>query len=109
MIESLPFNDEYFDTVLSIDVFCSVKDPHTAMNEVKRVLKKGGKAIFVEHGLTGRFLKDMILYFSNILTYLTVGSSMTRKPLKYIKMTNFQVLQIENLKGSFKFVLVTKN
>ncbi len=47
--EELPFDDDYFDTVVITWVLCSVHDPRKALMEVRRVLKKGGKAIFAEH------------------------------------------------------------
>jgi ubiquinone/menaquinone biosynthesis C-methylase UbiE len=48
-VESLPFPNNYFDTVVSSFVFCTVPNPKKAMREIKRVLKPGGKAIFLEH------------------------------------------------------------
>jgi len=48
-VEELPFPDESFDTVLSSFVFCTVPNPERGMREILRVLKPGGKAIFIEH------------------------------------------------------------
>lgn len=38
------------DTVLSIQVLCSVEDMRSVANEVYKLLKPGGKFIFWEHG-----------------------------------------------------------
>ncbi|WP_206076339.1 hypothetical protein [Marinitoga lauensis] len=78
------------------------------MEKVKKVLKHGGKGIFVEHGLTGNILKDGLLYLVNILTYPTVGSSMTRKPLEYIQHAGFNLLEYGHLKNSFYYFIVRK-
>lgn len=48
-VERLPFPDNYFDAVISSFVFCTVPDPEKAMGEIRRVLKPGGRAIFLEH------------------------------------------------------------
>ncbi len=48
-VEKLPFPDNSFDTVLSSFVFCTVPHPERGMREIFRVLKPGGKAIFLEH------------------------------------------------------------
>jgi ubiquinone/menaquinone biosynthesis C-methylase UbiE len=47
--EDLPFNDESFDTVVSTLVLCGVDDQPRAVRELKRVLKPGGRLIFIEH------------------------------------------------------------
>lgn len=108
-LENLPLPDDFFDTILSIDVFCSVQDQQKALSEIKRVLKPGGKIIFVEHMLTGKMIKDSWLHLLNIITYPTVGSSMTRKTLHSIEKSGLTVLKVENLRGSFKYILCTKN
>ena len=48
-LESLPFPDGSFDTVVSSFVFCTVPDPERGMEEIRRVLKPGGRALFLEH------------------------------------------------------------
>jgi len=49
--ERLPFRDGVFDSAVSTLTFCSVSDPERAILEVRRVLRPGGRLIFVEHGL----------------------------------------------------------
>jgi ubiquinone/menaquinone biosynthesis C-methylase UbiE len=45
----VPLADDLADTVVVGLMFCSVPDPTRALEEVKRVLKPGGKLRFVEH------------------------------------------------------------
>ena len=47
--ERLPFDDSSFDTAVSTLVFCTVPDPAAALKEVARVLKPGGRLLFIEH------------------------------------------------------------
>ncbi|TQS31370.1 hypothetical protein Golomagni_08349 [Golovinomyces magnicellulatus] len=42
--------EESLDTVLCIQVLCAVDNPTTAMKEIYKLLKPGGKFIFWEHG-----------------------------------------------------------
>jgi ubiquinone/menaquinone biosynthesis C-methylase UbiE len=47
--EALPFEDGTFDTAVATLVLCTVPDPVTAIAELGRVLKPGGRLLFIEH------------------------------------------------------------
>jgi SAM-dependent methyltransferase len=47
--EALPFADGAFDTVVSTLVLCTVPDADAALRELRRVLRPGGRLLFVEH------------------------------------------------------------
>ena len=47
--EDLPFEDGSFDTAVTTLVLCTVEDPERAVSELARVLKPGGRLIFLEH------------------------------------------------------------
>lgn len=47
--ERLEARDASFDTVVSTLVLCSVRDPVRTLSEVRRVLRPGGKLVFMEH------------------------------------------------------------
>jgi ubiquinone/menaquinone biosynthesis C-methylase UbiE len=50
--EKLPMADATFDTVVSTWTLCSIKHVESAIAEIYRVLKPGGKFLFIEHGLS---------------------------------------------------------
>jgi ubiquinone/menaquinone biosynthesis C-methylase UbiE len=47
--EDLPFEDGSFDTVTLVYVLCTVPDPGAGLAEIARVLKPGGRLLFIEH------------------------------------------------------------
>jgi len=47
--ETLPFEPASFDTVVSTLCLCTVDDPEAVIAEVERVLKPGGRFLYVEH------------------------------------------------------------
>ena len=47
--EALPFPDDAFDTVISTLVLCTVPDQGAALREIRRVLRPGGRLLFIEH------------------------------------------------------------
>jgi len=47
--ERLPFDDGTVDTVVSTLVLCTVDDPDPVLREIERVLRPGGRLLFLEH------------------------------------------------------------
>ena len=47
--ETLPFADDTFDTAVATLVLCTIPDPVAAIDELARVLKPGGRLLFIEH------------------------------------------------------------
>ena len=83
--EDLPFDDATFDTVVSTLVLCGVEDQPRAVREIRRVLRPGGRLLFVEHvrsdddRLARR--QDRI----NWLTRLTPGCDCNRPTLQTLQ------------------------
>lgn len=48
--EEIPAGTHSFDSVVMTWTLCTIPDPISALNEIRRVLKPGGKVIFAEHG-----------------------------------------------------------
>jgi ubiquinone/menaquinone biosynthesis C-methylase UbiE len=93
--EDLPFEDDSFDTVVSTLVLCGVDDQARALRELRRVLRPGGRLLFLEHvraddpGLA-RFQDRM-----NWLNQLVVGCDCNRPTLATIEATNFTISRLE--------------
>jgi ubiquinone/menaquinone biosynthesis C-methylase UbiE len=47
--EQLPFEDGSFDTVVATFVMCTIPHPERALAEIARVLRPGGRYLFLEH------------------------------------------------------------
>jgi phosphatidylethanolamine/phosphatidyl-N-methylethanolamine N-methyltransferase len=61
-VQQMTFRESSFDAVVSSLVFCAVPDPLRGLNEVRRVLRPGGKLVMLEHvigdtPLLARFMK----------------------------------------------------
>lgn len=48
--EAIPLADESIDTVVTTWTLCSIPDAARALREMRRVLRRDGRLIFIEHG-----------------------------------------------------------
>ena len=48
--EAIPLADHSVDTIVTTWTMCSIPHADTALAEIRRVLRPGGKLLFVEHG-----------------------------------------------------------
>lgn len=103
--EDLPFKSGSFDAVVGTGVFCCVPDQVRGFSEVRRVLKKGGKVILMEHirpkGLLGRIF-DLI---DPIVSRL-MGPHINRQTLGSVKGAGFTIVKEEDLFSDWvKFIV----
>lgn len=94
--EKLPFEDDSFDAVVSTLVLCGVDDQSRALREARRVLRPGGRLLFIEHvraddPALARFQDRM-----NWLNRLVVGCDCNRQTLRAIEAERFEVSRVEH-------------
>jgi len=94
--EDLPFNDGSFDVAVSTLVLCTVDDQPRALRELHRVLRPGGKLLFIEHVRSddeklARW-QDRLLPLN---TRVAHGCHCNRPTLDGIGGAGFQVTQLE--------------
>jgi len=49
--EAIPLDEHSVDTIVTTWTLCSIPEAATALADMRRVLRQGGKLLFVEHGL----------------------------------------------------------
>jgi len=94
--EQLPFEDDAFDMAVSTLVLCGVDDQARALGELRRVLRPGGRLIFIEHvrsdepGLAR--WQDRL----NGLNKFVACCDCNRRTLDSIKAEGFEVTKVDH-------------
>ena len=95
--EDLPFEDASFDTVVSTLVLCTVDDQPRALRELRRVLRPGGRLLFIEHIRSDEpelaRMQDRML---PIITRVAQGCHCNRPTLDGIRGAGFEVTRLEH-------------
>lgn len=95
--QEMDFSDNTFDYVVATCVFCSVPDPVKGFQEIRRVLKSGGKVILIEHVKSERRVVGLLMDLINPLTVNLYGANINRKTEENIKVSGFTDLKVTNL------------
>jgi ubiquinone/menaquinone biosynthesis C-methylase UbiE len=93
--EDLPFEDATFDTVVSTLVLCGVDDQPRAVRELRRVLRPGGRLIFIEHVRSDDPRTAKRQDRMNPLNRFLVCCDCNRPTLDTIRSTGFDVTGLE--------------
>jgi ubiquinone/menaquinone biosynthesis C-methylase UbiE len=96
--EKMPFKDEYFDTVVSADVLCTVDDVDAVLSEAFRVLKPGGKLHFLEHGLSReKRIKKRQKRLNGLSKLVGCGCQLTRNMEEHLRKSEFTIQEMEHV------------
>jgi ubiquinone/menaquinone biosynthesis C-methylase UbiE len=96
-VQNLSFKDEAFDTVFSSWVFCSVTDPAKGLSEVRRVLKKGGQLLMLEHVRSkNKMLGRLMDKLNPLVSRLGVGN-INRDTVQYLRQAGFKIEEESNI------------
>jgi ubiquinone/menaquinone biosynthesis C-methylase UbiE len=98
--ERMPWSDAHFDTAVVTFTLCTIPDPPAALAEVRRVLKPGGRMLFVEHT---RSIQPLASRLQDLATPLWKriggGCHLNRPAVDLIRDAGFEVRDVESVWG----------
>jgi ubiquinone/menaquinone biosynthesis C-methylase UbiE len=96
--QRLPFPDGSFDTVTCTISLCSIPDDAAAVAEVRRVLRPGGRFVFMEHVRSPSLPVRAVQRLIDPLTVRFEGDHVAREPLDHLRAQGFEIEELERLR-----------
>jgi len=95
--ERLPLADNAFDSVVCTFTLCSIANVDAAVAEMQRILRKGGRMFFLEHGLSNdpdvRRWQQRLNPLNRIIGD---GCHLNRNPIATISKNGFRIESLAN-------------
>lgn len=106
--ERLPFAANSFDAAFATLVLCSVPKPENAFAELKRVVRKGGRIVLLEHvrptGVLG-----VAFDFLNIFTSRLIEDHFNRETAKLAERSGLKLLEVKRKAFGIVNLIVCEN
>jgi len=97
LAEALPFSSASFDTVVSTMTLCSVPLLSEALQELLRVVRHGGRLLFLEHGQSpDRSVRRWQDGLTPVWKHLGDGCHLNRPMVQMIQEQGWTVTALEN-------------
>ncbi|MEK9628956.1 MAG: methyltransferase domain-containing protein [Nitrospinota bacterium] len=106
--QTTAFRDNSFDTVVTVCVLCTVKNPINCLKEIKRVLKPEGRLIMFEHVLSKNPLFALVLKTMSNFTEKLEGTFLDRDTVKNAEQAGFELVSHKNVYLDIVKALVAK-
>lgn len=104
--QQLPFAAGSFDYVTTALVFCSLPEPSTALHEIARVLRRGGRLVQLEHTRTGHARTDWLLRTAApTWKCITGGCNIHRDTVALVQQHGWQLVRHERHVGGLVRVI----
>jgi ubiquinone/menaquinone biosynthesis C-methylase UbiE len=94
--EAIPIEDHNVDAVVTTWTMCSIAEIQTALQEMRRVLRPGGRLFFVEHG---RATEPRVRWWQDRLTpawkHLSGGCHLNRAIDELVENAGFRIERLD--------------
>jgi len=105
---ALPFEAGRFDTVVTTWTLCSIPDPQAALEEMRRVLKPGGRYVFIEHGRSDEAgVSGWQDRLNPLWCKITGECNINRKIDRIVEQGGFELTSLDRFLGDGPKILTT--
>jgi len=89
--QRLPFREGSFDTITATCVFCSVPDPVQGLRELRRVSRREGSTLLLEHVRARNPFLGKVMDWMNPVAVRMSGANINRRTVENVKLAGLAV------------------
>lgn len=94
-VETMEFNEDSFDTIISSTSFCAYQEPVDVLNKFQKWCKPEGKILLLEHGISANKLLAVIQKTVDPLALRTVGCHQNRDISAIVEKSDLELIREE--------------
>lgn len=94
-VETVEFEANSFDTIVSSLSFCSYENPVKVMDQFSKWCKPDGKILMLEHRKSTNRLLSVIQKGIDPFAFKMIGCHQDREILHYVQSSNLELLKVE--------------
>ena len=107
-VETVEFNENTFDTIVSSGTLCAYQNPVTTLNNFQRWCKPGGKILLLEHGISTKKSIACVQKAINPLALKLVGCHQNRNITDIVNKSQLKVTKEERYLGGYLYLIWAK-
>ncbi|MEK6893676.1 MAG: methyltransferase domain-containing protein [Nanoarchaeota archaeon] len=104
----LPFENKEFDYVIDALGMCSYPNPLKTLREMKRVCKKNGKILLLEHGMSNNKFIMKLQEEREEKHYSKIGCSLLRNSEELVKKAGLKIIKCERKVFGIIYIIIAK-
>lgn len=93
-VQSLPFREASFDTVVATCLFCSVSDPVRGLRELARVVKPEGQVLLLEHVRPENLVLGLLADVASPFSRRLLGPSLNRRTEANVRSAGLEFVEV---------------
>lgn len=107
-VESVEFNENSFDTILSSGSLCAYQEPVSVLNNFQKWCKPEGKILLMEHGISTNKPFAWFQNFLNPLALKVVGCHQNRDISEIVKKSELKPIREERYLAGYLYLIWAK-
>ncbi len=104
-VRSLPFADDSFDYVVATLLFCDVPEPLKGLSELRRVCRRDGRVLLLEHVRPRNKLLGKLVDLIDPVLFSVFGIHLNRRTVETVRAAGLETCSVHSFFGIYRIIV----